>query len=72
MEWKKKNKIRRNTPFSIKIQNEPFFFAPGIFTNINKRNYFSIITTPPPPAVKTIPYKKPCRFPAGRFDRLPV
>ena len=65
-EWKKKNKIRKNTPFSIKIQNEPFFFAPGIFTNINKINYFSIITTPPPPAVKAIPYKRSLAvFPPG-------
>ena len=57
-EWKKKNKIKKNTPFIIKIQDEPFFFAPGIFTSINRINYFSIITTPPPPAVKAIPYKR--------------
>jgi len=65
-EWKKKNKIKKNTPFSIKIQDEPFFFAPGIFVNINQRNYFSIITTPPPPAVKAIPYKRSLAvFPPG-------
>jgi putative SOS response-associated peptidase YedK len=57
-EWKKKNKIKKNTSFSIKIQDEPFFFAPGIFTSINRMNYFSILTTPPPPAVKAIPYKR--------------
>lgn len=57
-QWKKKNKIKKNTPFSIKIKNTPFFFAPGIFTNINRADYFSIITTPPPPAVKAIPYKR--------------
>ena len=65
-QWKKKNKIKKNTPFSIKIHDEPFFFAPGIFTNIKKMNYFSIITTPPPPAVKSIPYKRSLAvFPPG-------
>jgi len=65
-EWKKKNKIKKNTPFSIKVLDEPFFFAPGIFTNINKHNYFSVITTPPPPAVKSIPYKRSLAvFPPG-------
>ncbi len=65
-EWKKKNKIKKNTPFGIKIKGEPFFFAPAIFTNINKVNYFSILTTEPPPAVKAIPYKRSLAvFPPG-------
>jgi putative SOS response-associated peptidase YedK len=64
--WKIKNKIKKNTPFSIKIQSEPFFFAPGIFKSINRINYFSIITTPPPPAVRAIPYKRSLAvFPLG-------
>jgi putative SOS response-associated peptidase YedK len=64
--WKKKNKIKKNTPFSIKIQDEPFFFAPGIFTSINRTNYFSIITTPPPLEVRAIPYKRSLAvFPPG-------
>lgn len=57
-EWKKKNKIKKNTQFRITIPEAPFFFAPGIFVNINQRNFYSIITTPPPPAVKAIPYKR--------------
>jgi putative SOS response-associated peptidase YedK len=57
-EWKKANKIKKNTPFNISIPEQPFFFAPGIFTYMNGRNYFSIITTEPPPAVKAIPYKR--------------
>jgi putative SOS response-associated peptidase YedK len=57
-EWKKKNKIKKNTPFRIIIPGAPFFFAPAVFVNINQRNFYSIITTPPPPAVKAIPYKR--------------
>ncbi len=57
-EWKRKNKIKKNTPFRITVPKAPFFFAPGIFVNINQRNFYSIITTPPPPAVKSIPYKR--------------
>ena len=57
-EWKKRNKIKRNTPFFISIPGEPFFFAPGIFVNIRGVNHYSIITTEPPAAVKSIPYKR--------------
>jgi putative SOS response-associated peptidase YedK len=71
-EWKRRNKVKKNTPFSIKIKDEPFFFAPGIFTNINRINYFSIITTPPPPAVGAIPYKRSLAVfqPADSVDYL--
>ncbi len=57
-EWKKANKIKKNTPFNISVPEQPFFFAPGIFMYMNGINYFSIITTEPPPAVKAIPYKR--------------
>ncbi|RPI17219.1 MAG: hypothetical protein EHM58_10180 [Ignavibacteriae bacterium] len=56
--WKKENKIKRNTPFHISIPDEPFFFAPGIFINLQGQNFYSIITTEPPPAVRQIPYKR--------------
>jgi putative SOS response-associated peptidase YedK len=56
--WKKEHKIKRNTPFRINIPGQPFFFAPAIYIKINEICFYSIITTPPPPAVKAIPYKR--------------